>query len=260
MKEKRKTGTPPNRENTARVSVFMTRGTVAWGIRTGRDSRAQQRKLGEALLRLGLAHHTRTAPSDWLIGRLASGGPTVRQSPEPAHELRVSLSHSGRYLVAGVFNGETIGIDVERCRTRRFAEIARHLDWPRAVWSTDGRLCANRFYHAWTLWEAAIKACSDESRRAAESVFGNIILALTLGTPCQVVERPWFAGRWRYRDRFWLSIVGTGPHAPDIRLFEVNRLNSDPWTPQIHEIATTNGHLSPEIFQREEAALALDEH
>jgi len=206
--------------------------------------REQRTELGDALLRLGLAHCTGTVATDWQIGRSAAGGPVVLQN-----DLHLSLSHSGDYLVAGICNAAPIGIDIERHQERPFTKIAQHLDWPGGTWDPPGSLKADGFYHLWTLWEAAIKSCSSMSGVQAESVFRLIIPALTAGTPDTMPAQDWLAGSWQCPGRFWLSIIAADSEVPDIRLFVVNGLESAKQMLQISEITNDDGILDPEIFQ-----------
>jgi len=263
MKDNRKTRPPSNRGNTASVSLFLVRDaglnvrnrpkSHARVGRVERYSPEQRAKLGNALLQLGLAHHTGTAAVDWQITRSANGRPIVQKHLTTECDMQLSLSHSGEYLVAGICNAAIIGIDIERHCKRRFSDIARHLDWPQALWDPPGSLDAEGFYHAWTLWEAAIKSGSAESRPPAESVFKLLITGHDVGTPGAILKQNGFAYSWRCANHFWLSIITAHRKTPDIRLFLVNGLKSAGQSLQISEIASALGHLDPQIFQREQS-------
>ena len=177
----------------------------------------------------------------------------VQQTRVPEYDLQLSVSHTDEYLVAGICNAATIGIDIERHRKRRFLDIAQHLDWPRATWDPPESLQADGFYHLWTLWEAAIKSCSVDSATGAEAIFELIIPELSIGVPTAIPAHDWFAGSWQCPNTFWLSVITDSPEIPDIRLFLVNGLKSARLTPQINEIASDDGLLDPEIFRQEHA-------
>lgn len=260
MAEIRKTSAPSDRGKTKFICLYLT-----WDAALNARKRPhandstytpkQRTELGDTLLRLGLAHCTATAPVDWQIGRSAAGGPIVRPNQAPKHDLQLSLSHSGDYLVAGICNAATIGIDIERIRKRRFSEIAQHLDWPRVTWTPPESLQTDGFYHLWTLWEAAIKSCSTDSATVPETIFNLIVSELTVGVPAATPTHDWFAGSWRCPNTFWLSVITGSPEISDIRLFLVNGLKSAQLTPQISEITSDDGLLDPEIFRQKQAKL-----
>lgn len=258
MAEIRKTGAPLNSENAQLISLYLVRD-AALNVRNhtnadhGAYTRERRTELAEALLRLGLAHRTGTTPADWQVSSSAAGGPVVEQKQAPEHGLRLSLSHSGEYLVAGICNAAKIGIDIERHCTRRFTDIARYLDWPRVTWDPPGTLRVDGFYHLWTLWEAAIKSCSGDSTTVPASVFKLIIPELAVGTPATAFAQDWFAISWLCPDAFWLSTIVVYREEPEVRLFLVNGLESTKQTPQFSEFVADDGLLDPEIFRREPA-------
>ena len=256
MAETSKTTAPLDRGNTNFICIYLMRD-AALNVHNCPDpdndagAREYRAEHGDTLLRLGLAHLTGTAPADWQIGRSAAGGPTVHQNQATQNLLHLSLSHSGNYLVAGICNAAPIGVDIERHRKRQFTEIAEHLDWPGAVRNPPGSLQADGFYHLWTLWEAAIKACSTEPGTLAASIFKLIIPELAVGTPNARSTQDWFARSWQCPANFWLSVIAGCPVAPDIRLFLVHGLKSAKQTPQFREIANEDGFLDPQIFYPE---------
>jgi phosphopantetheinyl transferase len=256
MPETSKTAAPLERGNTNIIGIYLVRD-AALNVRNCLDpdndagAREYRAGHGDTLLRLGLAHLTGTALLDWQIGRSAAGGPIIQQSQVTQNHLHLSLSHSGNYLVAGICNAAPIGVDIERHRNRRFTEIAEHLEWPGVVRDPPGSLQADGFYHLWTLWEAAIKACSTEPATLAAAVFNSIMSGLAAGTPNARSTQDWFARSWQCPGNFWLSVIAGCPVAPDIRLFLVDGLESANRTTQIGEIANEDGVLNPQIFHHE---------
>ena len=265
MADLRKTRTRPAQPNKKSISLYLLcdaalnlrnrPNTNAHTIRPARYTWEQRTELGNDLLRFGLTHHTGATPTDWQIDRPSGGGPIIQQNHPSEHDLKVSLSHSGEYLVAGICNAATIGIDIERDSERRFSDIAQHLNWPRATWDPPGVLKADSFYHLWTLWEATIKSCSADSGTLPESVFRLIAPEFTAGRPSASLTQDWFADSWRCPGHFWLSIVANCPQVPEIRLFLVNGLKSARQAPQICQIANDDGCLSPEIIRQEQSAM-----
>ena len=255
MAETSKTTAILDQGNKSFICIYLVRD-AALNVRNCPDpdseagAREYRAEHGDALLRLGLAHLTGTAPADWQIGRAPAGGPIVRQNQATQNLLHLSLSHSGNYLVAGICTAAPIGVDIERHRKRRFTEIAEHLDWPGVVRDPPVPLQADSFYHLWTLWEAAIKVCSTEPGTLAASVFNLIIPGLAVGTPNARSTQDWLARSWQCPGNFWLSVIAGCPVAPDIRLFLVDGLESAEETTQIHEIANDNGILDPQIFHQ----------
>jgi hypothetical protein len=256
MTVNRETPTAPIRANAARVSIYLARHDDTRGIRTARDNRARRSGLGDTVLQAGLAHFSGTSPADWLIGRTYSGGPIVRKAPAPDHDLHISLSDSGELIVAGICNRAPLGIDIERCRPRRFSAIAAYLDWPETI----GTLDSDRFYHAWTLWESTIKVCAADDRPSAASVFRLLTAQLAVGTPVDVIGQSWFARSWRYCNSYWLSAVSALDTLPEVRIFRLERLNSDIQTSQISEMTSENGQLDPEIRTPGDACRAGEGH
>jgi len=258
MAEIRKTSDPSDRGASKFVRLYLLKD-AALNVRNRRhandvaDTRKQRTERGDALLRLGVAHCTGTAPMDWKIGRSPVGRPTVEQGQVAKDDLRLSLSHSGEYIVAGICNATTIGVDIERQVKRRFTQIARHLDWPRGTWDPPNTLQASGFYHLWTLWEAAIKCCSADSGVLSKSVFNLIIAELTAGTPTTTLTQGWLASSWQCPNHFWLSIITAFSEVPEIQLFLVNGLKSAKQAPQISQMANDSGFLNPERLRQEHA-------
>lgn len=254
MTEIRKTKAPSNRGKTKFICLYLA-WDAALNTRKrphtddGAYTREQRTELGHTLLRLGLAHCTGTAPVDWRIGRSATGRPMVQQNQPPKHDLQLSLSHSGDYLVAGICDAAAIGIDIECDCRRRFTEIAQHLDWPRETWDPPNTLQAGGFYHLWTLWEAAIKSRSVDSATVPGSIFKLIVPELIVGKPAAALMQGWFARSWQCPGAFWLSVIANCPGEPDIRLFVVNGLKSANDRQHINEFVADDGLLSPEIFR-----------
>jgi phosphopantetheinyl transferase len=111
------------------------------------DSAAQSQGVRTLLERL-LADHPECSRRTWSLHSEPGSAPELYD--ETGQGLAVSLSHSGSWLLAGVAQGATIGVDVQVADAgRETTAMARFMGW-------DGE-ASEDFYASWTLWEALAK-------------------------------------------------------------------------------------------------------
>lgn len=129
-----------------------------------------------------LSHYALVMPGDWRFMLGEHGKPALVNSPRP---LDFNLSHSGDWLACAVTAGTAVGVDVERCDSRRdvmklarrffrAAEIAALEDSP-----VEQQL--ERFYDYWTLKEAQVKSRGAALGRELEATGFRLASAVVTG-------------------------------------------------------------------------------
>ncbi|MGH8495500.1 MAG: 4'-phosphopantetheinyl transferase family protein [Gammaproteobacteria bacterium] len=201
--------------------------------------RQRRSECGATLLRIALGHATGTSPAAWSTTRTSSGRPVVEMSPPTAGRMRISLAHSGPYLAASTSALGRVAVDLEVFRERRFAEIARHLDWPAHI--PGNGLAGDAFFHLWTLWEASIKLASDHPGFAAADLFASIVRETDAGRPGMVRLGTRIARSWRCAGRFWMSVLAE--NADEIRVFRLRSPPSDELHAEIEELFDRPGSM-----------------
>ncbi len=195
-----------------------------------------RRRAGSDLLRLALAHQFATSPAVWRLGRASSGARLVIDGPYARPP--VSLAHTGDLLIAAVAKGDrfTIGVDAERPRPRRYAAIARHLDWPSSLWAQADAPTEDEFLRVWTLWEALFKSMPEAVFADIRDVFAREIGQVSAGARGEAEGQTWSGQSWQCPERVWLSVVMRSKQLPAVRLFRVDRLAGDVESARIKKI------------------------
>jgi len=199
----------------------------------------ERRRAGMRLLHLALAHRTDTQPADWQTAHAATGARLVVGGPGtlPA----VSLAHSGGWLVAAVGDEWPIGVDIERCRERRHAAIARHLAWPASWWARDGVPTADEFVQLWTVWESLVKAMTGAAHGEVRAAFDTRATVHVAGAAGAVAGDGWAGWSWQCPGSFWLSVVCGHASLPAVRLLRVDTLAADVESARIQTITAPAG-------------------
>lgn len=119
--------------------------------------RARAFATARLVLKLGLARLTDTAPDAWTFA--AEGAPLV-QGPEP--DWRVSIAHSGGWVLCAAHQGDAVGCDIEQRKPRRnllaLAEQYFSIEEQQALAEVSGEAQLDHFYRMWTAKEAYLKA------------------------------------------------------------------------------------------------------
>jgi 4'-phosphopantetheinyl transferase len=148
-------------------------------VRGQPEARAWERLAARGLLRGLLAETVGAGPAAAVLSAYANGKPYLQAWPD----VRVSLSHSGGWVAAGVNRGGALGVDVQVPASVTPGLLARCL--------SDGDLAvvrdlepgeqARRFAWVWSAQEACVKATGGGFRARPWSI------PVGLGQP---------AGRW----------------------------------------------------------------
>ena len=142
----------PGPDSTTNLSIKESCGIGIVGIRRRCGDAEKLLGVSRALAKLGVD------ASNLRITFLAG------KAPQTAPEWLLSLSHSGRSLMAGAVSTRTnrqtmrFGVDIETNRERQYSKLERYLDWVGT--SIDGVT----FYYRWTLGEALFKAMDTRQR------------------------------------------------------------------------------------------------
>lgn len=217
------------------LDLYLARDPVAAATVDAR------RRAGRRLLHLALAHRTDTQPADWQSSRAATGARLVVAGP--AELPAVSLAHSGDWLVAAVADTGAIGVDIERCRTRPYAAIARHLGWPDLWWARNGAPGTDEFVHLWTIWESLVKTMTGAADGEVRAAFDTRAPVHVPGVAGAVSGDGWAGGSWQSPGRFWLSVVSLRALQPAARLFRVDTLAADVESARIRTITASEGKI-----------------
>lgn len=111
--------------------------------------------LTRALVRLCLAHYSRTPPQQLVFAKHPEGKPFLVDSP-----LQFNLSHSGT-LIALAVGKFALGVDIETVNERNYMAIAEryfHSDELALLQAQTGAPQRELFFSLWTLKEAFFKA------------------------------------------------------------------------------------------------------
>lgn len=119
-----------------------------------RTSRKEQSLLAGCLLRATLGHSTKTKPLHWKIERIAGKAPRASHS-DVGQEVFASISHSGKYVIAGISSFGPIGVDIEvLSKPRDMEEILRATSSNRNIPIPTNKTDQ---YQIWTQFEAYYK-------------------------------------------------------------------------------------------------------
>ena len=123
-----------------------------------------QYALVRTLLRRELARRTGLAPREIQFTYSAHGKPELQEQP-------FNLSHSADCLCIA-FHHNSVGVDVERMRPRRFSDIAARFMHPEQLAAFEARGChQEEFYSCWCAAEALLKHAGDTVWNARQYPF-----------------------------------------------------------------------------------------
>tara|TARA_B100000745_G_scaffold246183_1_gene168199 strand:+ start:2391 stop:3119 length:729 start_codon:yes stop_codon:yes gene_type:complete len=115
--------------------------------------------LGKVLVKKVISDETSTPIENILISKTTLGKPIIK-SPNNLH-LDISISHSGNYLVVGIYDGGKIGVDIELLKSIDFGVLRNCLSTNEEIYINSGQGIGQRlenFYEIWTRKEACSKA------------------------------------------------------------------------------------------------------
>lgn len=136
----------------------------------------QQREAAERLLKHLLALSFPRRESAWRLIRLPSGAPRLRHMAGMGPCLRVSMSHRGGWVAAGITGEAGLGIDVETARPGRDTKrLAAFLGWESRTPTAEA------FYRRWVRWEAYCKCREGRLFDAAGPEFESLAAARSTG-------------------------------------------------------------------------------
>jgi len=128
-----------------------------------------------------LSHYAPVMPGDWDFMLGEQGKPGLVNPPRP---LDFNLSHSGDWLACAVTAGTAVGVDLERCDSRRdVMKLARRFFRAAEIATLDAcpvERQLERFYDYWTLKEARVKSRGAALGRELEAT--GFCLASAVGT------------------------------------------------------------------------------
>jgi phosphopantetheinyl transferase len=176
-------------------------------------------------MRNALATTTGSLESDWKMGYAYSGRPIIEKGPASNAGLRISLSHSGPITVAAVTDAESVGVDIELLRERRYGQIAEYLKWSTFVPEVPTDMAQNQFFHLWTLWEACLKATPDANLLRPTAAFCALAPQAIVGHPTRLEGGAWHAESWVNPDYFWLTVVHDAQQPAALRIIAAEREN-----------------------------------
>jgi 4'-phosphopantetheinyl transferase len=115
--------------------------------------------IGKVLTKRIVSSETLTPKKNVLIGKTKLGKPIIKK---PGNlNLDISISHSGNYLVIGIFNSGKIGVDIELLKDIDFGVFRNCLSASEEIYINSGKKMKQRlenFYEIWTRKEAYLKA------------------------------------------------------------------------------------------------------
>ena len=85
---------------------------------------AQRSALSKTCMIAALSLQTRRCAKDWQLRKTAGGRPVAIDRARGNAGVTLSLSHSADIVVAAAADAAPLGIDLEKNRERRFAEVA----------------------------------------------------------------------------------------------------------------------------------------
>ena len=119
-----------------------------------RSSRKEQSLLAGCLLRATLGQSTKTKPLHWKIERTAGKAPRVFH-PDVGQDIFSSISHSGKYVIAGISSFGPVGVDIEvLSKPRDMEEILRATSSNRDIPIPTSKVDQ---FKIWTQFEAYYK-------------------------------------------------------------------------------------------------------
>lgn len=132
-----------------------------------RALRRQQYLAGRFLLRGLLRRRFGAAAADWRIDSETGRPPRLRDAP-----VRLSVSHSDRWVAAAIGIATPLGVDVERNdRERDFVALSQLLGFELDPVSEDPQARRSAWYRHWVVYEARLKALADGGRDGTARVW-----------------------------------------------------------------------------------------
>jgi hypothetical protein len=174
--------------------------------------------LTKRCLRSAAALASETGPGRWTIDKDANSRPVAVADPPVPRPITLSLSHSGPFVVAAAAPVECLGIDLEVPRLRRFADIARFLEWP-ALTAASAPDNSDEFFPLWTLWEAAIKATSGWEDFDHRRVFADLATSTWQNRGPSDNHGDWTCHRWASADSFYMTVLACPTAGFRVRLY-----------------------------------------
>jgi len=115
--------------------------------------------IGKILTKRIVSSETLTPKKNVLIGKTKLGKPVIKKPGNS--NLDISISHSGNYLVIGIFNSGKIGVDIELLKDIDFRVFRNCLSASEEIYINSGKKMKQKlenFYEIWTRKEAYLKA------------------------------------------------------------------------------------------------------
>ena len=115
--------------------------------------------IGKILTKRIVSSETLTPKKNVLIGKTKLGKPVIKKPSNS--NLDISISHSGNYLVIGIFNSGKIGVDIELLKDIDFRVFRNCLSAGEEIYINSGKKMKQKlenFYEIWTIKEAYLKA------------------------------------------------------------------------------------------------------
>jgi hypothetical protein len=176
------------------LTIVLTQdGALSAPLRE-RDPQLRQTLSNSCLLH-AVALATNTEPDRWTLGKDNSNRPVVIGVDGDDHGIKLSLSHSGPFIVGVAGHFDHLGIDLEVIRERRFSAIGEFLGWPQLI-VPNTLLTSNEFYFLWTLWEASIKATFGVDGYDYRQVFGELVQQVCTTPGLVGVGTEWACQSW----------------------------------------------------------------
>jgi len=149
--------------------------------------------------------------------RVIGGGhsrPQLETSTASGSSSQIAISHCRRFACAAARQGDAgLGIDVQAVEPRNVYRLAGYMGWRELLGADikDEKLAANRFFHLWTLWEAAVKCDGALLMSAVTPAFTALLPGLRPGVEASWSDGGYWAYSKRLGDGYWMSIISATP-------------------------------------------------